>query len=127
MKIKGTRQQLFDRAVRGLASQGWEQSLKFNRGVSSCAYRGAADTRCAVGWLFDGEVSDEMNVMGVGKLIDNKLVEVDKELVPFLLQLQRMHDSHDWPEYMEKAYRQYAAANDLLWPLVDEHGGAYAE
>ena len=48
-----TRQELFNNAYHGLASQGWRKST--NRGDALCRYRGAGGLRCALGWSIPDE------------------------------------------------------------------------
>lgn len=46
------RQEVFDTAVRGLASQGFQRSMLELEG--RCAYRGEDGRRCALGWCMTG-------------------------------------------------------------------------
>ena len=45
-----TEQELFDTAVRGLASQKWKQSINVQK---DCLLRGPNNRMCAIGWCMD--------------------------------------------------------------------------
>jgi hypothetical protein len=47
-----TKQEMFDKVVAGLASQGFARSLAMD---GTCAYRGEGGLRCAAGWLLSDE------------------------------------------------------------------------
>lgn len=52
-----TKQEIFDKAVAGLASQGFERSvINDDAHIDFCAYRGDGGRRCAIGWLIPDEL-----------------------------------------------------------------------
>lgn len=54
-----TKQAIFDRVCKGLASQGFERSVVNKPAGEECAYRGFDDRRCAAGWLLPDKNYDE--------------------------------------------------------------------
>lgn len=85
-----SRQEMFDRAWRGLKSQGFQKCMKANQ--ASCAYR-TGETRCAWGWV-DTDLTDENRSVadlhndGIG--LAAKLQDID---LKFAQGLQVVHDN----------------------------------
>jgi len=104
-----TKQEVFDTAVRGLASQGWRQS----KNGKWCAYRGREGRRCAAGWLFPDSVCEGYNVESA--ISEFRLSELD-EHVTFIVDMQEIHDGCRNPEIMCEAFRNLAEAHSLTWP-----------
>lgn len=115
MKIKHTRQEWVDLAVKGLASQGWKQSITLGE-WPSCAYRGENGCRCAIGWgIPDKAYHPSMEGHGAhlyATVSDALLVDGDR----FLSQLQGVHDDHADPQAMEAAMRTFVQLRQLTWP-----------
>jgi hypothetical protein len=107
-----TKQEMFDRAVRGLASQGWERCVFKN----ACVFTDDKGKRCAWGWV-DTSLGSSINgnvralwEHGIG--IAAQLNDSDLE---FALALQEAHDrSYD----MDKAFRHFGKHWGLEWPLA---------
>lgn len=113
------RQQMFDTIVKGLRKQG----KKSKRG-KYCAFRGAGNRKCAVGWLMPDNLYD-LTVEGhsVEQMVYGECVRSDagnligkfwlqawggrgrKQLAQFLLDAQNIHDAEDvesWDHCFEK-------------------------
>lgn len=96
-------QELFDKAISGLYEQNQPSSDSMGK---YCAYRGAHNTKCAVGHLiqdqfyvdtFEGHPCYKINIKAaIESSIGRKLT--DKE-VRLLGKLQRMHDNSLWDCY----------------------------
>jgi len=103
------KQKLFNKAVKGLASQDFKRSV--NR-YGTCLYRGPAGRRCAVGWLIpDAEYSASMedkNAAAIGLFED--------AVGPFLVHLQDVHDAADDSRDLKKGLIQFAKAYNLKLP-----------
>lgn len=120
-----TKQQAFDQMVRGLASQGWEQSRQAVGG--GCQYRGIGGRKCAVGWLIPDELYDPKlddsadgdHDTNIGALVDERLLDVDASLLPFLREAQH---AHDWRMVrgqlapMREAFLDLGVRHNLTWP-----------
>lgn len=113
MNTQEAKQQLFDRAVAGLANQGFQQSLDETQ--DTCAYRGSEGMRCAMGHVlpddkyrpeFEGKnakdlmishtVGDEpeLTVYDLLQVPVSEARQVDEhEIINFLYELQNCHDS----------------------------------
>lgn len=100
------KQALFNRAVAGIASQGWTQSILDND-EDTCAYNGANGAHCAVGWLLnergreqvreaDGNGFDSVRDILQAGWIDG--VEYSDDMENFLAAMQSAHDGVG-PEY----------------------------
>lgn len=97
-----TKQAIFDRVCKGLASQGFQQSLT---PYGACAYRGDEDRRCAAGWILpDANFTEEMNSWALGDGPAKwKLFGITKQAHRnFLRRLQAAHDESLTPEEMRE-------------------------
>lgn len=134
MNTQEAKQQLFDRAVAGLARQGFQQS--FDEAQDTCAYRGSEGMRCAMGHVlpddkyqpeFEGKnakdlmishtVGDEpeLTVYDLLQVPVSEARQVDEhEIIDFLYELQQCHDSH-------LSMSAGGMRRQLQW-LADEHG-----
>lgn len=111
-----TRQEMFNTVVRGIASQGWEQSV----GDETCAYNGPDGRHCAVGWLIaDIKIAETWNEKtSVGQLMD-KYPEIEERFLGFenfLDALQRVHDEARDTAGMKNDLQNFATAHNLVWP-----------
>lgn len=88
--MKLTKQEMFDRAYRGLASQWWKRAF----GPSGCVYQTDDGRRCAWGWV---DMSlDRSHRGGVERLRDRKVGlagELPDDLFQFADELQVCHDA----------------------------------
>lgn len=106
-----TRQEIFDIAYRGLASQGWKQS---SNASGSCAYRGKNGLKCAIGWLIPDEKYKRHMDRG-NSSIDHKpsvvnAAGINKSDMSFAVALQMIHDevpSSELKASMEDFARDY--------------------
>ena len=115
-----SRQEMFERAVRGLASQNWEQCV-YGHGLSrSCVYfiPGDVPKRCAWGWVDpEGTQRDNgsvhlLRVNGIGLA-----AELDMEGESFAMALQNAHDGWDESKGpMAKRFETFARTWNLTWP-----------
>ena len=120
-----TKQEAFDKAVRGLASQNWELSMRQgpDRGSSFCAYRGIGGRRCAIGWLIpdneyhagmEGEAVVSRALQAVPSLKPSPVEGLD--WIDFILQLQLAHDDARSPHELQELLHALATEHDLTWP-----------
>lgn len=105
-----TKQEVFDKAVGGLLTQGC-QSLKGGN-KNECMYRGDNGTKCAVGHLIDDD-NYRPNVEGHNiyakevqvALLASRVDITDDEIFELLQSLQRIHDESSldlWRERLEE-------------------------
>ena len=109
-----TRQEMLDRAVRGLASQGWERCINDRGG---CAYANSIGQRCAWGWV-DPSLSKD-NVGDVVTLRNMKIGvagTLAKSDLDFARSLQSIHDSSVTRTGMHEEYVAFARKHGLAWP-----------
>lgn len=121
------KQELFNRAVAGIASQNWAQSV-LAVGEDTCAYNGPNGAHCAVGWLLnergreqvreaDGDSFDSVRDILQAEWIDG--VEYSDDMENFLAAMQSAHDGV-WPDYsghpMKDRLRIFADNYDLTLP-----------
>jgi hypothetical protein len=120
-----TIQEMFDRAVRGLASQGWEPCVSdgSNRQESVCLYSDGTGKHCAWGWV---DPSLERSQKGTVAQLRHRRVGIAATLNHaqggFARQLQTCHDENSEPEQMRNSLRRLAASFDLTWPEDVHHG-----
>ena len=109
------RQDIFEKAVKGLASQDFEQS---RAGPTACLYRGPEGRRCAIGWCIpDGHYFKNME----GKSVSSDAVlpvfglvaAKDREDVIFLERLQEIHDNALSQAVMVKRLIAFGERNGL--------------
>lgn len=125
-----TRQEAFDKAVRGLASQNWELSMSdpdpgaVHNAGAVCAYRGVGGRRCAIGWLIsdkeyfagmEGESVRSVKLRDV-KALERPHTERKDTWVNFLLDLQHVHDDSGSPDAVKQRMRAFANKYNLTWP-----------
>lgn len=108
-----SRQEIFDKVAAHLLSQ-----MKRSQNSTGCAYRGADDTKCAVGCLIpDALYSPDMELKRVWTLfrafpdamVASGLSEADSQ---FLDQLQSVHDVNE-PKYWRGELAALAARHQL--------------
>lgn len=112
-----TRQEIFDIAYRGLAAQGFKQSLD----RESCAYRGTDGCKCAIGFLID-DLDYSPTIEGVSAANPGVLrnARIAYEYADFARDLQRCHDFNHIAEDMRKALHGFAARHGLTVPQIEE-------
>lgn len=108
-----TKQEIFDRAWRGLSSQGFQRCRVNDR----CAYSDGNGRHCAWGWVDVGlGVGSTLAIYEMRRKLQGVAALLDDEGLDFAEQLQEAHDSHEYPEDMERALRELAADNSLSIP-----------
>ncbi len=124
-------QEMFDRAARGLASQGWMQSLSgYDRfGEAKCVYdmpmSDGSIRHCAWGWV-DPEGTANAGTLGIGSLrrrcfgLAPRLSERQMEFAEYL---QMAHDESPRPEAMMAAFIDLAARYGLSAAAMTEVTG----
>ena len=130
-----TRQEMFNRAYKGLASQNWEKCLEINPVGRRplCVYDDGAGKHCAWGWV-DKSLGPEVR-MTVEDLVVGKIglaAELATDDVPFAKELQRAHDRYDpknvfvnMPNQpMKKRFEDFAARWNLTIPEEKEENGS---
>jgi hypothetical protein len=129
-----TAQQAYDKALFGIRQQNYEQSAKLN---GSCAYRGEAGTKCAVGHCIDDEtaIKWDKGVRGSYSYVQFGIVsmfEYDKETylkffqesdVELLRELQGVHDCIPITDrgngrYFESKMQELAEEYNLVYTPV---------
>jgi len=112
------RQDVFARAVAGLASQGFRRSTKKNSPF--CMYRGPDNLKCAIGWVIPDDKYDPTmdakpwslgNVLNV--VFGEKVSDAD---IDFCRNLQTRHDCGETPDDMKDRLREFALENHLTLP-----------
>lgn len=115
-------QSIFNRAVKGLASQGFKRCVNADDHCK-LRYRGR---KCAVGWLIPDEKYKCSMESASGVAVYNaerycKGVGLSKAYVPFiqlLADLQTAHDQSRCPEDMKDRLRDVAETRGLTLPKV---------
>lgn len=107
-----TRQQIFDTAYRGLASQGFRKSAAKGR----CLYRGPNGRKCAIGWCIPDDVKFDEATYTLNKALDDAGISQDDDW--FCCELQTVHDSARSPDDMKGSLADFADEYDLTIPEV---------
>lgn len=111
-----TKQEMFDRAYRGLASQKWKQSLN---AYGSCVFNGPRGRHCAYGWI-DRKIPSRYNEGVSIETLRNEGVGIarllDEDGLRFASVLQTEHDAHDIPRDMRAAFVGLAKEHGLKIP-----------
>lgn len=114
-------QEAFDRACAGLASQGFELSVRCVVGngdtfATRCAYRGGPCRRCALGWLIPDEIyTEDMELKMTAQVLG--VLDVTSEAdVAWFCRLQEAHDDAAWPADMQRRLRDFAHSHGLEAP-----------
>jgi hypothetical protein len=109
-----TKQEMFDRAYRGLASQGWRRAVS-DRG---CSYATDDGRRCAWGWV---DMSLGASVTGPVSLLRAKKIglaaDLDDGAFEFADDLQACHDSTD-DQSLEREFAFFAVRHNLTIPVL---------
>lgn len=116
-----TRQEMFNKAVIGLRSQGWDRCSIDEAVVERCVYQkrvGDSIRHCAWGWvdqgltgLISGTVSN-LRERGIGLAADLSFAEAN-----WADNMQATHDNFcAAAPPMEQRFRDFGRDNDLIWP-----------
>lgn len=121
-----TRQEMFDRAVRGLRSQGFARCTLHNM----CSYDDGQGHHCAWGWVDRGIPSGaagsvmtlKKSNIGIAALLSDKDLDLAQAL-------QNAHDLAEHPADLESRLRAFGEKYGLVWPeghwpdCAVNHGG----
>ena len=108
-----TKQEMFNRAVRGLRSQGFTRCMVAGMG---CSYGDGEGHHCAWGWV-DTSLANEIG--SVYALRDRGIgvaAQLSTDDVEFAAALQTAHDCGLTPVRMEGSLRALAERHNLTWP-----------
>ena len=117
---KLTKQEIFDRAVRGLRSQGFKRAWQASESHPSegyCKYLTSDGLRCAWGWVDQSLGTEDhgdiwtLRWRGIGLA-----ASLDGDLALFARRLQAVHDLAKDHLEMETELRSFAKAQNLTWP-----------
>lgn len=119
-----TNQEMFDRAVRGLASQGWRGAIKvgsYDKPI--CAYLTNDGRRCAWGWVDTSLASETQDVSSLHYDVCYSLAkDLDYDGLVFAKAMQRTHDdvaladTGEEAESMKNAFAKLSKEFGLTWP-----------
>jgi hypothetical protein len=112
---------MFDKAVRGLASQGWERCVTKD---GKCTYHSAIngkEAHCAWGWVDPGAENGWGQVSEVATYLPGSVAaHLNKDDLQFALRMQKSHDGHpgeDWyPGKLRDRLVEFAKKEQLTWP-----------
>lgn len=115
------RQEIFDAAYKGLASQGFVRSLA----DVGCAYRGAEGRRCAIGFLItDEKYSPGLEGLTPSDVAVRRAANINDDDCEFAEELQEAHGGpdgdaeEDTPEEMKARLHAFAGRHHLTIPQV---------
>jgi hypothetical protein len=111
-----TNQEMFDRAVRGLRSQGFERCLSAD---GEPVYNDGCGKRCAWGWVDDSIPPNKHNSFFVEGLAADQVglaCTLDIDQLAFARSLQWCHDDSSNPTTMQRRLRQLCYRERLTWP-----------
>lgn len=104
MKKYSSLQEVYDTAVAGMASQGFQPAYNTDYGGPSCAYRGTEGRKCAIGWCIPDELYvSEMEHKNIKAILADNSYEFSNSLQGLfpdsvsdntLLELQKCHDNY---------------------------------
>lgn len=126
--MKLSKQEIFDISYKGLASQGFEQSLRCNiygtnDNEPNYAYRGDGGRKCAIGWLIpDEEYDPRIEGLDVyAALLENMDLEVHAALLEnmdldgsLLAGLLMCHDRGVSPAALQNELQKFADFYHLI-------------
>lgn len=109
-KLPRTLQEIFDKSVEGLASQGFRQAMDGD----SCMYRSPDGLKCAAGWLIS---DDEYETVVEGLAANTVFALTDfSRRATHVNDLQQCHDYGKSPELMRSLLRRFARNHRLKLP-----------
>lgn len=118
-----TRQEMFDKAVRGMASQGFERCSRPSRrgepGDYVCAYTDGC-SHCAWGWVDESLEDIDASISTLQIQAIGLAGELDAATVKWAQELQECHDNGGTPESMVRRLREFAREHNLTFPDITE-------
>ena len=115
-----TRQEMFTKAVRGLAKQGFRRSIKKVDGVWNCVYRGPNNKRCALGHCIPNtkyRPKWDEDIGTGGDVVCRAIGIRSQATINFAIELQSCHDDAETPAQMRANLRRLGELSELVWPL----------
>lgn len=110
-----TRQEIFEKAVRGLASQGFEKCIDAS---GACVYHDRrTGHHCAWGWV-DPSLDEHVygNIHSLRAHDRGLIMQVQLDDLPFVGDLQDAHDGAENPAVMRGRLENMAIRYALVWP-----------
>jgi hypothetical protein len=108
-----TEQEMFDRAVRGLAAQNWRRCVDDN---NNCVYLNEEGERCAWGHVDPSLKNISGTVLHLNKEGIGLAATLTASQLRFATELQQAHDSSISGTGMEDRLRRLAKQYSLVWP-----------
>jgi hypothetical protein len=109
---------MFDKCVRGLASQGWEQCVArddIQNGLLRCSYSDGEGRHCAWGWIdTDLKAEDSRSIYGLWS--DKIGVAGELDNITFAEEMQKIHDRNGDPDEMKRAFIRMSKDVGYIWP-----------
>lgn len=118
---KLTKQEMFDRAYRGLAKQRWRQCVS-ESDSDECRYNGPNGMHCAWGHV-DTRIPKSREGVNVYRLANLKVglaaqLLADDSLMVFAEQIQSAHDDNSEPRGMREEFKALAKEHGLKIPRL---------
>lgn len=108
-----TLQAFFNKAMRGMAAQGFRKSVR----KGHCVYRGPRGARCAVGHCIpDSKYKAEFDAEGLSVYAIAEDLGWDLEVEKLAATLQVAHDGASTPSSMRKRFKVIAETHGLKLP-----------
>ena len=108
-----TRQEMFDRAVRGLRAQGWERCSDGQR----CVYSNEYGLRCAWGHVDPSLTQyDAGSVEALRHFHKGIATDLSAEDCEWAMDLQAQHDNSGGRVDMQDRFRTFGTRYGLTWP-----------
>ncbi len=105
-----TRQEMFNKAVRGLRSQGFRRCTD---DLGRCLYSDNNGRHCAWGWVDEAS----WDAVGTVRMLPAGIAAtLNDDDLDWAVRLQSCHDKHDSPAGMEEVLRKFADDFNLTWP-----------
>ena len=115
-----TKQEMFDKAVRGLAKQCWKRAARVTDiGNSICVYQDKDGNRCAWGWIDLSLTDDEGGVATLKNRGIGIAATLNDDELEFASLLQLAHDETtncDGGQIMLDSFIAIGQNHGLIWP-----------
>lgn len=107
-----TKQEMFDKAVRGLRSQQWQVCVD----DAGCSYDNGRNEHCAWGWVDEATWGKTGTVMSMRKGNIGIAPKLSPDALNFAMKMQRTHDCSASGSMLEDTFRALGNTHDLVWP-----------
>ncbi len=117
------KQEMFNAAFIGLASQGFERSVD---DTGQCLYRGPNKKKCAIGWCLTDEEVESIDIYDDAHDVVWEFWTGDRsgdEFYSFNMfahELQEVHDTSEIPDVMEEKLISFATTRHLNVPSIGD-------